>query len=230
MPLHLLHLLQSLDVGCFLPLKHAYGSEISNLARQSTTHITKMNFLAAIKSAFFKAFTTENICGSFRGAGLVSFDPEAVVLQLDLRLRMPTPSTPDTILEPQTPHTAYKLQSQSSLIRERIQRHQNSSPTSIVELLNRFTRGAKMMAHSAVLIRDQVSTLQKAAEVATKRKSRKRRYEEGAQLATPEDNSPQELEERLARRVCKSQGAPHQRHCRRCNKTGHIARTCKEVL
>ncbi len=62
-----------------------------------------MNFLAAIKSAFFKAFTTENICGSFRGAGLVSFDPEAVVLQLDLRLRMPTPSTPDTILEPQTP-------------------------------------------------------------------------------------------------------------------------------
>ena len=70
-----------------------------------------------------------------------------------------------------------------------------------------------MMAHSTVLIRDQVSTLRKATEAATKRKSRMRRYiqkqgaltvEEGIQLTAPEDGSKEEDEERPAKRVCAS--------------------------
>lgn len=109
MPPRSSHLLQPLDVGCFSPLKRAYGSKISELARQSITYVTKMDFLAAFKSAFSKAFTKDNICGSFRGAGLVPLDPDAVILRLDVRLRTPTPPAPDSACESQTPRNAYEL-------------------------------------------------------------------------------------------------------------------------
>lgn len=235
MPPHSSHLLQPLDVGCFGPLKRAYGSEVSDLTRQSITHITKMDFLAAFKTAFSKAFTKDNICGSFRGAGLVPFNPEVVISRLDVRLRTPTPPLQATIWESRTPSNAKELQSQSTLIRERIQRHQNSSPTSILESVNQFTKGAEMMVHSAVLIRDQVSILRKAAEAASERKSRKRRYiqkqgaltiEEGTQLCALDEGSREEGAETPAKRVCTSGGAPQQRRCGRCGKTGHNSRTC----
>lgn len=42
---HTSHLLQSLDVSCFSPLKRAYGNEVSQLARYGTFHIDKRQFL-----------------------------------------------------------------------------------------------------------------------------------------------------------------------------------------
>jgi hypothetical protein len=40
----------------------------------------------------------------FRGAGLVPYDPEAVLSKLDVRLRTPTPPAPGTVAwEAQTP-------------------------------------------------------------------------------------------------------------------------------
>jgi hypothetical protein len=91
MPPHSSHLLQPLDVGCFSPLKRAYGDEISSLARYGTKQIKKEAFLPAFKAAFEKAMTKENICAGFRGAGLVPYDPEAVISKLDVVLRTPTP-------------------------------------------------------------------------------------------------------------------------------------------
>ena len=52
MPLHLLHLLQLLDVACFSPLKRMYGDEISALARNHIYYIDKETFLLAFKAAF----------------------------------------------------------------------------------------------------------------------------------------------------------------------------------
>ena len=95
MPLHLSHLLQPLNVGCFAPLKRAYSDEISGLARYGTKQIKKEAFLPAFKAAFEKAITKENICASFRGAGLVPHDSEAVVSKLNVVLRTPTPPKPE---------------------------------------------------------------------------------------------------------------------------------------
>jgi hypothetical protein len=77
MPPHSLHLLQPLDVGCFAPLKKAYGRQAEDLMRNRITHITKTEFLPCFKGAFDAAITKSNILGGFRGAGLVPFDPEA---------------------------------------------------------------------------------------------------------------------------------------------------------
>ena len=74
MPPHLSHLLQPPDVGCFGPLKRAYGGEISGMERILIAYITKMDFLAAFQKAFSKAITPETILGSFRGAGLVTIN------------------------------------------------------------------------------------------------------------------------------------------------------------
>ncbi|KAL9567396.1 hypothetical protein ACKAV7_008471 [Fusarium commune] len=51
MPPHSSHLLQPLDVGCFGPLKRAYGREIEHLIRRSITHITKTQFFPAFYAA-----------------------------------------------------------------------------------------------------------------------------------------------------------------------------------
>lgn len=47
MPPHASYLLQPLNVGCFAPLKRAYGEEVRSLASSHTEHINKKAFLAS---------------------------------------------------------------------------------------------------------------------------------------------------------------------------------------
>ncbi|KFZ22952.1 hypothetical protein V502_02568 [Pseudogymnoascus sp. VKM F-4520 (FW-2644)] len=91
MPLHSSHLLQPLDVGCFSPLKKAYGTQIEMLMRGGQTYITKDNFLRAFRTAFEVAITEKNIKGGFCGAGLLLFNVGVVTGLLDLQLKTPTP-------------------------------------------------------------------------------------------------------------------------------------------
>jgi len=95
MPAHVLHLLQPLDVGCFSLLKHAYGTEINSFVYNYINYIDKLSFLIAFKTAFDHTFTKANICTSFQGAGLVPFNPEAVLSKLNVKLHTPTPPVVD---------------------------------------------------------------------------------------------------------------------------------------
>src|SRR5688572_1130816 len=112
MPPHSSHLLQPLDVGCFGPLKKAYGREIEHLIKCFITHVSKTEFFPAFYAAFQATMTERNIKAAFKGAGLVPLDPESVVSKLDVQLRTPTPveeeasyptlwvsKTPKTVLE-----------------------------------------------------------------------------------------------------------------------------------
>ena len=121
MPPHSSHLLQPLDVGYFSPLKRAYGAEINALIRAYIHHVDKQSFLPAFKVAFERAFSESNIKASFKGAGLVPFDPEVVISKLDVKLR--TPSPPIIEYDPwesKTPSNVRELEAQSTLIRDRI--------------------------------------------------------------------------------------------------------------
>ena len=176
MPPHSSHLLQPLDVGCFAPLKQAYGRQVEKLMRNKVSHTTKIEFLPCFKAAFDAAMSKSNILGGFQGAGLVPLNPEAVISKLDVRLRTPPqPSAQDTPWQSQTPSNTLEFGSQSKLIRERIQRHIDSSPISIVDALKKLSKGAEMAAHQLVLVRNQVAKLQAANEAATRRKSHKRK-------------------------------------------------------
>jgi hypothetical protein len=117
MPLHLSHLLQSLDVGCFLPLKKAYGHQAEILMCNRINHITKLEFLPCFVAAFNAAITKSNTLGGFQGTGLVPLNPEVVIPQLDIRLRTSTPPTiEDSPWQSQTPSNTLEFRLQSKLI------------------------------------------------------------------------------------------------------------------
>ena len=136
MPPHSSHLLQPLDVGCFSPLKRAYSREVESLIRNYINHITKLEFLLAFKTAFDRSFTAANIYSAFRGAGLVSLQPDAVLSKLNVQLRTPTtptlPTLVETLWQACTPSNVRELEAQSTLISDRVRRHKTSSPSSII--------------------------------------------------------------------------------------------------
>lgn len=61
MPPYSSHLLQPLDVGCFAPLKQAYGRQMEHLMRMHINHITKLEFLDGFREAFYTSITAKNI-------------------------------------------------------------------------------------------------------------------------------------------------------------------------
>ena len=65
MPPYSSHLLQPLNVGCFSPLKRAYGDAILVLARNRIHYISKEIFLLAFKIAYYKAIILENVYRGF---------------------------------------------------------------------------------------------------------------------------------------------------------------------
>jgi hypothetical protein len=156
MPPHSSHLLQPLDVGCFGPLKKAYGREIEHLMKRRITHITKITFFPAFYAAYQATVTESNIKGGFRGAGLVPFDPESVISRLDVQLRTQTPPGEDTSRAqpwtPKTPRTANEANSHSEYLERRIRRHHSSSPESILEALQSLTKSVMRNIHKTALL------------------------------------------------------------------------------
>jgi hypothetical protein len=239
MPPHSSHLLQPLDVGCFAPLKNAYSRQVEALMRSRINHITKQEFLPAFKRAYNAAITSKNVQGGFRGAGLAPFDPERVISTLDVRLRTPSPPLPNNQpWQSQTPSNTIELGSQSTLVKARIERHADSSPTSMVEAFEKVSKGAAIIAHKLVLAQKEIAELKAANEAATRRKSHKRKriqaegiltIEDGARLAALKDFGARSDGKKSKRRVDAEVGEPSQRRCTVCKKTGHNARTCKYV-
>ncbi|KFZ25121.1 hypothetical protein V502_00400 [Pseudogymnoascus sp. VKM F-4520 (FW-2644)] len=140
MPPHLSHFLQPLDVGCFGPLKTSYGKQIEKMMRMQITHITKDDFFAAFLEAFNASITEKNIQAGFMATGLIPYDPESVIACLDLKPITPSPpisrsGTPNSWVT-KTPQTAYEVNQQSTTIKNKIARHQDSSPTHMYTVID----------------------------------------------------------------------------------------------
>jgi hypothetical protein len=239
MPPHSSHLLQPLDVGCFAPLKKAYGCQAENLMRNHINHIDKTSFLSSFIAAYKAAMTKSNILGGFRGAGLAPLNPETVISKLTIRLRTPPSQTiEDGPWESQTPSNTLEFGSQSKLIQERLRRHIDSSPSSLVEAVKSLSKGAEMMAHALVLTQKRNAELEAANEAATRRKSHKRKriqqegtltVDEGLRLTTLKEFGARSDGKKVKKRARVEVGEPSQRRCGRCGETGHNLRTCKQI-
>ena len=243
MPAHSSHILQPLDVGCFSPLKKAYGRKIEDMMRSHIIHITKDDFFPAFREAHFTAMTESNIQGGFRGAGLLPFDPERVISMLDLKLHTPSPenSRPGTA-QPwvsQTPNNAIEASSQSTFIKTRIARHQNSSPTSIYEAVDQITRGASKFMYQLALLKAENQNFREANETLSKhQRAKNTRLQDGGSLSQRDAEDIQD-EKDVALQVeqenkVSSGRKPREelraRRCGKCNKTGHNARTCQIII
>jgi hypothetical protein len=170
---------------------------------------------------------------------LVPFDLKAVISKLDVRLRTPPlPTVKDCHWQSQTLKNTLELGSQLTLIQERIQRHVDSSPTSMVDALEKLAKGAASVAHMLVLAQKENAKLRAANEASTQQKLHKRKrvqqertltVEEGARLATLQEFGARGDGKKGKKRARADEG--NQRRCGNCGKTGtgHNARTCKNI-
>jgi len=243
MPPHSSHLLQPLDVGCFGPLKQAYGRQVEDLMRMHINHVSKLEFLCGFREAFFVSMTEKNVQGGFAGAGLVPYDPERVISKLDVKLRTPTPlnsraGTPQPWVF-QTPHNPREATSQSTLIKTRIANHQNSSPTSMLAAVDQLTKGTMAVMHQVALLQAEVSSLRKANEALSKRRRAKRtRVQLGGALAVQDAQDvlgqgavgEEGVQEMQPEGGGTGGGRTRVRCCGVCGKPGHNARTCQEAV
>jgi hypothetical protein len=243
MPAHASHLLQPLDVGCFGPLKKAYGREIEYLIRYSITHISKTEFFPAFHAAYRAAITESNIRGGFRGAGLAPFNPENVILKLDVQLRTPTPPTevaePSTPWTSRTPKTILETQSHSKYLQERIINHKSSSPEPIIQAVRHFEKGQSILLHRIALLEDRNRHLEEQNKtVGRRRRGKRTRLQKGGPSTIVEssqaidqiDVNTQVVGESLRSGGRGRSVGPGVRRCGVCGKTGHNARTCKEEI
>jgi hypothetical protein len=79
MPAHSSHLLQPLYVGCFGPLKRAYGGLVEQRMCLGYNHIDKFDLLKAYPAAHLEVFTPLNIQNGFAAAGIHPLKPERVL-------------------------------------------------------------------------------------------------------------------------------------------------------
>jgi len=243
LPPHSSHLTQPLDVGCFAVLKRKYGRQIEGFMKAHINHITKVEFLMAFKQAYQQSITVANGQAGFRGAGLIPFDPQAVILKLDVKLRTPTPVGPPSVdANPwvsQTPHNPTEALSQTTLVRDRIARHQGSSPTPLFQTVASLAKGTERLAHELTLVNAELRTLRAANEALSKRRrAKKNRIRQGGALTVKDAHdimaqdevNEQIRRDRRSRGVNREEGISTARRCGTCGKTGHNARTCQEVV
>ena len=101
-------------------LQNSLGSSIKKKVENGLlppTFSHKETFLPAFKAAYNLTFTKDNACAGFRGARLVLFNLEAVLLKLNVRLRtLSLPQRNNVAQEAKTLRNAKELKVQTTLI------------------------------------------------------------------------------------------------------------------
>lgn len=119
MPSHSSHHLQPLDVGCFAPLKKAYGESVQKSIERGICYIDKESFINLYSEAR-KALSLANIASGFEASGLVPLKPQGVLDKLTIKHIIPLSSAhgalPDQPWITKTPLTTAEVQNQMGLI------------------------------------------------------------------------------------------------------------------
>ncbi|RJE22627.1 Pogo transposable element [Aspergillus sclerotialis] len=160
MPAHSSHLLQPLDVGCFAPLKRAYGGLVEKLMPTGVNHIDKYDFLDAFPAARESTFKAETIQNSFAAAGLVPYNPERVLSNLNIQLKTPTPpGSRSTNSAPQTPYNTKQLEKQVSTVKKLLNTRSRSPIPSLEARLNKLIKGYELHLNELILAREELHDL-----------------------------------------------------------------------
>ena len=173
MPAHSSHLLQSLDVACFSPLKQAYRKQIEKSMALGINHIDKDHFLTVYASVRKEALSQKNILSGFKATGLVPYDPEQVLSRLNTQLHTPTPPgsshSSQATWATATPHNIRQLELLSEKVKKHLKRRTQSPPSPTNQALDRLVKGCQMAMHGAAILMVQNKALKAANEKQTRK-------------------------------------------------------------
>jgi hypothetical protein len=243
MPAHSSHILQPLDVGCFGPLKIAYGRQVEGLMRLGVNHISKEEFLTAYLMTHNTSFTTSNVQAGFAATGLVPYEPDRVLSTLHSVVRTPSPvPSAESAWESKTPQNLKELNRQATYIRS-IRRQQRAGTLSPSDpAFNQLLKGFETVVHERAILLVENATL-RTENQRQKRKRAQRRCTIGTggslsvqagqdRLVNAEVQEQMEVEvhtAEIANSTNQQNGlrtkAPPR--CSKCNSLEHTARTCK---
>lgn len=236
MPPHSSHLLQPLDVGCFSPLKRAYGQKVEESIRLGINHTDKIEFLRMFQGARTEALNQRNIQSGFATTGLNPFNPDQVLKRLRIQLRtsspLPTENSPEqSSWTLETPHNSTEVELQTKAIKEFLKRRTNSPPSPTDRALNQLVKGCQLAMHSAILLANENNNL-RAANQKQKRKREQRRVYIGSENTLTVEEGMERAKKAKVRReeVVSTQLSGTQTRapskCSMCLSLEHTARTC----
>jgi len=170
-------------------------------------------------------------------------NPESVLSKLDVKFKTPTPpGTSSGLPEPwtsQTPTNTTEAVSQSTLLKDRISRHQGSSPISIFEGIDHLAKGAHMFMHRMALLEAENKILRATNNtLSRRRRAKKQRLRDSGAMSIADGQDQmaqieadlqikQETQQRSSR---KARAETKPRRCGTCGNAGHNARTCQVVI
>ena len=98
LPPHTTHEVQPLDVSFFGPLKNQWSRVCHEFYQASPGRIvTKFNFNQLFSKAWMKAATSENVTSGFRRAGVIPFNPDAVLVTSTISETPPSSSNSSSL-------------------------------------------------------------------------------------------------------------------------------------
>jgi hypothetical protein len=137
--------------------------------------IRKVDFLEAYPPARAEAFKSQTIQNGFKATGIVPFQPDYVLQQLDIQLRTPTPpgsssgsSTTSWVL--QTPSNPRQLHQQAAKIKGLVE----GQPQGLVEGLNQIIKACEYGMVSATIMKKQYQDIFNANETEKQKRTRSR--------------------------------------------------------
>ncbi|EED15788.1 pogo transposable element, putative [Talaromyces stipitatus ATCC 10500] len=242
MPPHSSHLLQPLDVGCFAVLKRHYGQLVEQRMRLGFNHIDKMDFLTAFPQARTVAYKAQTIRNSFTATGLVPFNPDRVIQQLNIRLKTPTPppsrssNTASSCL--QTPQNIRQFIRQSTTINKHInERTESNQNQEINQAVVRLSKAYEMIANDVLLVQKENYDLR-----AAHKKEKQKRQKSKKQISIKQGVTKEEVQALVQGQVEASHAVTttpaepelpasqavvrRQYRCSGCNVMGHRINQC----
>jgi hypothetical protein len=163
------------------------------MMRRGRNHIDKLDFLDAFPTARIEAFKAETIKNSFLATGLVPYDPNRVISNLNIQLRTPTPppsrGSQSSAWEPKTPLNYKQLQKQEASIKKLLKRSK-SPPSPLLSAIDQVLKSCQIQMQNQALLTQEVKLLRAGYQKIKQKETRSK-----LQIAAPEGLSVAELRE-----------------------------------
>jgi hypothetical protein len=181
---HTSHILQPLDVGVFHAYKHWHSEAIANATQTGGGKFTKIEFLYALDTIRQKTFKKQTICHGFRATGIVPYNPQIVIENLEDYHRPATPPDGNSSgsSHNSTPKTAERFRMMG---RKLI--HLEALSEEYIQTLAKLTKVGITQAHLIEELRRDLSATT-AAQQARKERARasRRRIQTGGVVSSME--------------------------------------------